>query len=298
MIVEETATQSISDSEDDASEDKRTTKNPKLEINAVKEKHNKNTIKVTKGLPIPPFLMTVVAPRKSGKTNLVVDALLDTAKFCNKFDVVYIWSKTFKLDSKWSNVCLPAGSVFEEFIEEEAQILIETVEFVNERLKVPVNVLMIFDDMITEGIMHRQKLGTLEKIAVRGRHIHTSIIIITQQYLALSAPVRNNTTNMLVFRVRNGDEMDKIARENREWLSNEEFTRMFYATTKAPFSFLHINNQMQDPKQRFHKNWNCVPDYGSASDSTKPKSIPWYESESIGDDDEESDAYGTEKTYS
>lgn len=249
---------STSDSEDDG--DKKKVKG--LGVSEVKEHSKKNKITVTDGLPIPPFLLTVVAPRKSGKTNLVVDALIDDNKFRNKFDAVFIWSKTFELDPKWKNIQMMQGSVFTEFNSEEATELIETAEFVNTNLQHPANILFVFDDMITESIMNRNKLGPIEKIAVRGRHVFVSIIVISQQYMSLSASVRNNTTNMIVFRVRNGDEMEKIARENREWLSRNDFIDMFYATTKEPYSFLHINNQRQDPSERFHKNWNQPAVYG------------------------------------
>ena len=252
-----------------------------MDVAEVKEHKKKNLISVADGLPIPPFLLTVVAPRKSGKTNLVVDTLIDDNKFRNKFDAVFIWSRTFELDQKWKNVNMMRGSVFTEFNEEQATELIETAEFVNTNLKLPANILFIFDDMITENIMHRSKLGPIEKIAVRGRHVHVSIIIISQQYMSLSASVRNNTTNMIIFRVRNGDEMEKIARENREWLSRNDFIDMFYATTKEPYSFLHINNQRQDPSERFHKNWNLPAVYGGQDSS-----------------DEESDLSGSERDAS
>jgi hypothetical protein len=219
----------------------------------VKESKKGLKCDVTEGLPKPPFLMTVVAPRRSGKTNLTVDLLLDKDKFRRKFDLIFIWSKTFKLDSKWKNIKLPPGSVFHEFIEEDVKTLLDELEMVNQNTAV--NTLFVFDDMVTEGIMNPRKMGQLDAIAVRGRHINVSIIIITQQYLALSPPVRNNTTNMLIFRVRNGDEMEKIARENREGLDMREFTEMFFEATKEPYSFLHINNQEQDASKRFFQNW-------------------------------------------
>ena len=264
-------------------------------MSEVKEHRKKNKISVTDGLPIPPFLLTVVAPRKSGKTNLVVDALIDDNKFRNKFDAVFIWSKTFELDPKWKNISMLQGSVFTEFNSEQATELIETAEFVNTKLKMPANILFIFDDMITESIMNRNKLGPIEKIAVRGRHVNVSIIVISQQYMSLSASVRNNTTNMIVFRVRNGDEMEKIARENREWLSREDFIEMFYTTTREPYSFLHINNQQQDPSQRFHKNWNLPPVYGEEEDSSDDD-LPRSKRDAPTSEEEEAGSGGEENT--
>lgn len=219
----------------------------------MKENKKLAKCKIEYGLPEPPFFLTVVAPRKSGKTNLVVDLLTDKDKLYGKFDAVFIWSRTFMLDGKWKNITLPPGSIFTEYVEEELAMIMDAIEDLHK--EVSVNILLIFDDMVTEKIMNSHRIGQIESVAVRGRHSGTSCIIITQQYLSLSPPVRNNTTNMVIFRVRNGDEMEKITRENREWLTMDEFKKMFFEYTKEPFSFMHINNQRQDPKERFHKNW-------------------------------------------
>jgi hypothetical protein len=231
-----------------------------------------------------------VAPRKSGKTNLTVDLLIDDDKFRKKFDAIFIWSTTFYLDAKWRNFRLPSGSVFTEFYEDDVLKLLDILEYINTIR--PINVLFIFDDMITEGIMNARKLGALETVAVRARHFNLSGIIISQQYLSLSPPVRNNTTNMVIFRVRNGDEMEKIARENREWMGMDEFKEMFYEATKEPYTFLHINNQNQDPSQRFHKNWEGVCSHAWRSetqDSTTPT-----ETKTIQEDDSGESSEGSE----
>lgn len=225
-----------------------------LPVLPVNEQIKKNQTELHSQLPQPPFLLTVVAPRKSGKTNLIVNALICDEQFCNKFDVILIWSRTFKHDSKWRNIQLPEGSVTVDFLEQEAMTILEAAEWVAE--KTVVNTLFIFDDMITEGIMNSHRMGTVENIAVRGRHANVSIIIITQMYMALSTSVRNNSTNSIFFRIRNGDELDKIARENRESLTKDEFLRLYnYATTK-PYSFLHVNNQQTDPSKRFWCGWS------------------------------------------
>jgi len=207
-------------------------------------------------LPQHPFLLAITAPRKSGKTNLLIDSLVGDDKLCSKFDVILVWSKTYHHDSKWKNIDLPKGSVFTEFNEDDIMQLMKLIEHVAK--KVVVNTLFIFDDMITEGIMSAHRMGAIESIAVRGRHSNVSIIIITQQYMALSAAVRNNATNSIFFRIRNGDELEKIAKENREGLSMEQFLELLEYATNEPYSFLHIDNQEPDPKLRFRKKWDTI----------------------------------------
>jgi hypothetical protein len=200
--------------------------------------------------------MTITAPRKSGKTNLLLDSLLSHDKYCGKFDIIIVWSRTFHHDSKWKNIDLPAGSVFTTFQESDVATLMVVAEHVAK--KTQVNTLFVFDDMITDGIMNNRKMGTLESIAVRGRHANVSIAIITQQYMALSPAVRNNSTNSLFFRIRNGDEREKIMRENRESLTPDQFLELMDFATEEPFSFLHVNNQQADPKKRFYKQWDTL----------------------------------------
>ncbi len=226
----------------------------KLEVEPVKEKIKKEQVECDKNLPQPPFLLPIVAPRKSGKTNLLLDSLLDENKYCKKFDIIIIWSRTYHHDSKWKNINEDEVVVFTSFREEEVYTVMRIAE--QAAKKMVLNVLFIFDDMISEGIMNPHKMGTLESIAVRGRHANVSIIIITQQYMALSPAVRNNSTNSIFFRIRNGDELEKIARENRESLSMEQFLTLYNFATAEPYSFLHVNNQEADPKKRFFKNWN------------------------------------------
>lgn len=226
----------------------------KLPVLPVRENEKINQTTCHIQLPQPPFLLTVVAPRKSGKTNLIVNSLICDDQLCHKFDVILIWSRTFKHDSKWKNIKLPEGSVTGDFLEEEAIRILEVAEVIAE--ETVVNTLFIFDDMITEGIMNSHRMGTVENIAVRGRHANVSIIIITQMYMALSTSVRNNSTNSIFFRIRNGDELDKIARENRESLSKNDFLEVYNYATQDPYSFLHVNNQQADPSKRFWKCWD------------------------------------------
>lgn len=206
-------------------------------------------------LPQPPFLLTVVAPRKSGKTNLMVDAMIDNKKFRNKFDDVYIWSQTYYLDPKWQKLNLEDERIFTTWNDAECKQIIADIEQQVEE-DPHQNILFIFDDMIDANIMNVHKLGCLESVAVRGRHSNISIIIISQQYMKLSWPIRNNTTNMVIFRIRNSKELKKIIEDNQESLSSEQFFNIYDYATKEPYSFLHINNQEPQPRLRFRKNWN------------------------------------------
>lgn len=228
-----------------------------LEVQLMKEDKKKDC-NINKMLPQPPFLMSVVAQRASGKTNMVIDLLTGDDKLCGYFDLVFIWSTSYKHDSKWKNIKVPCEDfmVFEKFDPGEIQDLFETLQTIA-KTKV-FNVLFVFDDMIDQNVMHPQKMETLESIAVRGRHYNISVIMISQLYKKLSNPMRVNSTNLIFFRIRNRNELLKVVEENQESLTKKEFISMYNFATKDPFTFLHVNNQATDPSERFRRNWNSI----------------------------------------
>lgn len=228
-----------------------------LEVNVMKE-DSKPKSKISKLLPQPPFLMTVVAQRASGKTNMVIDMLTDDNKLCKYFDLVFVWSTSYYHDSKWKNIHLPCEhiTVHEKYDLPAIQHLFQTLQELAKTKRM--NTLFVFDDMIDQNVMHAQQMGVLEGIAVRGRHYNISIIVISQLYKKLSSPMRVNSTNLVFFRIRNRNELEKVTEENQESLSKKDFLKVYDFATNTPFAFLHINNQEADPALRFRKNWNTI----------------------------------------
>lgn len=208
-------------------------------------------------LPNPPFLLGLLAPRKSGKTNVVVDSLLDKKKYNGKFDKIYIWSQSYELEPKWRRLEIDPECVKTTWNEHEAKAIVAEIEEIVSH-DPDFHTLFIWDDMIDANIMHKNSMGVLEGIAIRGRHANISVMIISQMYKSFSTPLRNNMTNMIIFRIRNKNELNKMVEENQESLSNEDFLDIYNYATSTPFSFLHINNQEPDPSLRFRKNWNTI----------------------------------------
>jgi hypothetical protein len=182
--------------------------------------------------------------------------LMDKDKYCHKFDLIILFSKTFHHDSKWQNLNIHPSLVFDTFDDQFVMDLILDLEKLS--TKVNIKSLFIFDDMIDQNIMNPQKMGALETIAVRARHFGTSIIIISQQYMKLSPPIRNNCTNGIFYRIRNNKERKVIREENQEMMGKKDFDKLLDFATREPYSFLHINNQVANPAHRFRRNWDEV----------------------------------------
>jgi hypothetical protein len=233
---------------------------PSLAVKELKEdkplKHSINPL-----LPQAPFMMGVIAPRKSGKTYMIVDLLRDKDKYKGYFDLIFVFSKSMQADSKWRrNLALPKTCVFNEWKPDVAErIFNEAVAVARENsLKNTPKVLLLFDDLASEGTMTPFKQGVLEKIATTGRHFQVSCIFISQNIMRLSHTVRNNLTNLAVFRIRNAQEYEKIMTENREGLNKDEFFQIYNSITSQPYHFLHINNQQDNPAHRFSDCWDCL----------------------------------------
>ncbi len=228
-----------------------------LTVNLMKEDPKKKN-KINSMLPQPPFLMTVVAQRASGKTNMCIDFLADNLKYGKHFDLIYIWSTSFYHDSKWKNIKLPCEEkmVREIYDMDEIEDLFKTLQEISKHTHM--EVLFLFDDMIDQNVMQSHHMGTIEAIAVRGRHYNISIIMISQLYKKLSVAMRVNSTNLIFFRIRNRGELDKIVDENQESLTKDEFLQVYNHCTEEPYTFLHINNQEPDPSKRFRKNWDNI----------------------------------------
>ena len=224
----------------------------------MKEKPKKKPGNIHEMLPQPPFLMTVVAQRASGKTNMVIDLLTDDKKLRGVFDLVFVWSTSYYHDSKWKNINIPCEEkmVFEKYDIDAIEDLFKTLQEIAKTKTM--HVLFVFDDMIDQNVMHPQQMGTIEAIAVRGRHYNISVIMISQLYKKLSGPMRVNSTNSIFFRIRNRNELEKVVEENQESLTKKDFLQVYNQATKEPFSFLHINNQEVDPAKRFRQNWNTI----------------------------------------
>lgn len=232
---------------------------PELDVKLIKDKNLKTNYKVHPLLPQPPFFVTCVAPRNSGKSNNVCDLFTDANKMGKTFNIVGIFSATYYQDTKLQKI--KPDFIYEKFDAELIEEIFkyaeeETAEYSANGGAKPPKILLIFDDMIDQNIMKVQKIDILERIAIRGRHVGISVLIISQLYKKISNPCRVNSTNMIFYRVQNQGELKKIIDENQEMLSVKNFKRIFNYCTSEAYCFLHIDKQEKDPYNRFRKNWN------------------------------------------
>lgn len=213
-------------------------------------------LKHSKIIPKPPFTLLIVAPIGSGKSSLTY-SILDKW-YGPYFDELIIYNGTKDSNDAWLN--LPAKEVIllNEWDEEEFFKYVKALEVSQLRRiqegKPPVNVCILFDDMVTDHIFSRGRSTALDQFIIKIRHIPASLIMTTQSYKLISSTSRRNMTHLAILPV-NQDEIEKIAEEHSGLMTKDQFIKMYKSIiTKQPRNYLVIDYRspvLERFKERF-----------------------------------------------
>lgn len=251
-------------------------------INPIKVKSN-DTI-IHKYLPSHPALLAIVAPRKSGKTTLLVNMLTRKDMFKGFFHIIHIWSPTIHLDTKWEQIkrSIPEDWVHMSYDEEEFQTIVNDIENLNEgaKSKEKQNVLFVFDDSAAEkGLFTRNIASPTGKAAFTSRHYNISIWMVSQSFKAISPAFRNNIFHWVIFQTPNDREREKIAEELSGHLKIKEFEKVLEQATSKPFSFLYINFESIKKEDVFRQGFGAPIQLTISSENKKRKDCKTDENE-------------------
>lgn len=206
----------------------------------------------------PPFTLCVLGMIGSGKTSFVYSLLNDHYK--NYFDECVVFCGTKDSNHAWEGMHQRKVVVFNEWDEEAFEGYFKDLEEENERRreeKLPeLRSVVIFDDMIADGISKRGRSTSLEKCLLNTRHYNLSIILLSQSIKLLSRTMRINIMYYAVFKV-NRSELIRIAEDNSGLLTEDEFLTMASDVLKTPYNYLIIDNRAP-PARRFRSSLNDV----------------------------------------
>lgn len=216
-------------------------------------------LKHAKVIPKPPFTMLIVAPIGQGKSSLTY-SILDKW-YGAYFDELIIYNGTKDSNDAWLN--LPAKEVIllndwdeEEFFRYAKALEVSQLRRIKEG-KPPVNVCILFDDMVTDHIFSRGRSTALDQFIIKIRHIPASLIMTTQSYKLISSTSRRNMTQVVVMSV-NQDEIEKVAEEHSGLLTKDEFIKMYKSIiTKQPRNYLVIDYRAS-PEDRFKERFETI----------------------------------------
>lgn len=230
-------------------------------------------LKHNKFIPKPPFTMLIVAPIGQGKSSLTY-SMLDKW-YGSYFDELIIYNGTKDSNDAWLN--LPAKEVIllNEWDEEEFFRYAKALE--NSQLKrirdgkPPLNIGILFDDMVTDHVFSRGRSTALDQFIIKIRHIPASLIMTTQSYKLISSTSRRNMTHLAILPV-NQDEIEKIAEEHSGLMTKDNFIKMYKSIiTKQPRNYLVIDYRAP-VLERFKERFETILPFKNESESSP--SIP------------------------
>ena len=214
-----------------------------LKILLVKKKYKADEYpKIKHPLPKPPFCLALVAPTKSGKSNLIVNLLKNPYfGYDEIFEETYYISPTVNIDDT-----LKAISEDTDIIkiddEDELRYLDDILNDIvkNQKAKPKEErepVLIVLDDCL-DYLKKSKKLNSLPSYS---RHYNISIIITTQIYNALPMGLRKNCSAYLIARIYNNKDLQNI--EEEIGANFHDFKTNYDKATKEKYSFLFIDNR-------------------------------------------------------
>lgn len=209
-----------------------------------------------------PFFMSMAAPRKSGKSWLLAEAL--KAQWVDRFDYIFIISPSLEVNGdydefrKYDHVYLISNvtqniidSIFErmrvvkqECVQRERDI---ELGYQEDPLTCP-ETLVILDDCIDSNLFSFR--GTVDKIAERGRHINLSGIVSSQRISAISRSIRINSDIFLIFCPYQARELEQFV----EQFVFRDQRKAIYETMReifdVPYRFLFVDNLEKNMRKK------------------------------------------------
>ena len=92
----------------------------------------------------------------------------------------------------------------------------------------------------------------LNQLYIRGRHNAVSIITSSQKYRAVGNIIRINSTELIVFRLRNAQDLDAIIEEVSALVDKKTLMDIYNLATEEPYSFLYIKLYAKSRNDTFH----------------------------------------------
>ena len=177
------------------------------------------------------------ARRFSGKTFLIKE-LLNSKKFKDVYDEIYVFSDTGYLDETWKQVKNKEMFIIDKYEEDKFNEFVKDIKKENKDRKKKKKILVIIDDLIE--IYSTKRNNPIALLATRGRHFGISFILTTQKYNRVPPEIRSNTTSKVFFKISNGREMKSIVDDT----SSRKFSmeELIDNCTENPYQYFLVKN--------------------------------------------------------
>lgn len=206
-------------------------------------------------LPRHCFAILVVAAPKSGKTNWLVNMLINPAfDWLNKFDKV-IWISPSILTDKTAKPILDISNDEDNPLSEKIKIFTgDDIDNVDELIKIIIEeqdqnpeqeTLIILDDMLG-----KLKNNSFSRLYTRYRHKNISMLAISQMFKGFDTTCRSCASGMILFKTHNDKERERIIEELGGYPDAKD---CFDEATDKKHSFLWVNNETKQLWKNFEE---------------------------------------------
>ena len=221
----------------DIFDDKKTPK-----ILPVKEEPPDPRIKpVHPNIPQPPSLLLGIGSVKVGKTTMINSLLLQDREdgFYGQdyFDNVTIISNTIGNDPT-ARFLKKAFDVKDMYRDGDILDIIKKQDSFGEKKNMPFLALML-DDVLSRNMKRNSEISYL---ATRFRHKNIGLLgIFVQNFKSVDTIIRNNATDVIIFRQTNNKQLLQIAEEyHGQFGTIENFMKIYKIATEGKYNFLYL----------------------------------------------------------
>lgn len=212
-------------------------------------------IEVHQNIPSVPFNLNVYGSSNSGKTNCLLNLVSFYRKIFKDRIIVFASSRNGSLYSLEKNY---GAKIYNSLIDEtDGDVLDKLLKFqkgMKENGDKPKNVLIIFDDFITDSSFGKRRT-IYDKLYSQGRHYQLSIICTSQQYTLLPSTIRRLGWYNIIFKISNNVEKKTMINEmcNTLEMNEFEFEKVYRECVVEPYSFIYIDTKNKSYSKRFGK---------------------------------------------
>ena len=200
------------------------------------------------------FFMLISGKPGSGKTTLILNLICKRGKMYNKkFDKIFLFSPSLATMKDNPFEELPEEQVYSELSEDILDAVLEDIEETGEK------VLLLIDDCVNDIKKSASLQRKMCKILMNRRHLcgsggSVSVILTTQVYNKIPAPIRKTASHICVYHTKNKKELETIFDELITIDKKDYFDILNYTFKKKnDFLYLDVN---KDHNNMFHRNFN------------------------------------------